>query len=284
MIRAGIIGTGNIGTDLLLKILKTDFITPVIFAGRRMDSDGIKIAQSKKVPVTDKGIQYFIDNPNCCDVVYDCTSAADAKQHAPVFKEQGIVVVDLTPAKIGPLCVPSINPEVVEHEGNVNMITCGGQASMPMLNLISKYCEGLEYVEIVSQIASKSAGMATRINIDSYINTTEMAIRQFTGCNNCKVILNLNPAEPCVDMQTTMFLKVKDVDFANLVPKIYDKIKELQTYIPHYELVMPPTLNDDILVLSIKVKGSGDYLPEYAGNLDIINCAAIEVTKQINHE
>lgn len=281
MINAGIIGTGNIGTDLLLKILKTDFIKPVIFAGRRLDSEGIKIAQSKGVEVTDKGIQYFIDNPKCCDVVYDCTSAADAKEHAKIFSDQGIKVVDLTPAKVGPLCVPSINSKVILDSGNVNMITCGGQASMPMLNLISKYCEKLEYIEVVSQIASKSAGMATRINIDSYIHTTEMAIKQFTKCDNCKVILNLNPAEPCVDMQTTMFLKFQNINFEDLVEEIYKKIKELKKYIPHYELVLPPVINDDILVLSIKVKGTGDYLPEYAGNLDIINCAAIEVTKNL---
>jgi len=123
--------------------------------------------------------------------------------------------------------------------------------------------------------------MATRINIDSYIHTTEKAIKQFTGCDNCKVILNLNPAEPCVDMQTTMFLKFDKINFEPLVEDIYKKIKELKEYIPHYELVMPPVINDDVLVLSIKVKGSGDYLPEYAGNLDIINCAAIEVTKKI---
>lgn len=281
MIKAGIIGTGNIGTDLLLKILKTDFMTSVIFAGRRMESDGIRIALEKEIPVTDKGIQYFIDNPNCCDVVYDCTSADDAKQHALIFAKQGIKVVDLTPAKIGPLCVPSINPEMILTNNNVNMITCGGQASMPMLNLISKYCNKLEYIEVVSQIASKSAGMATRINIDSYIHTTEMAIRQFTKCDNCKVILNLNPAEPCVDMQTTMFLKFQNIDFESLVEEIYKKIKELKKYIPYYELVIPPTITDDILVLSIKVKGSGDYLPEYAGNLDIINCAAIELTKNL---
>lgn len=282
MIRAGIIGTGNIGTDLLLKIIKTDFLEPVIFAGRRMESDGIRIALSKGIPVTDKGIEYFINNPNCCDVVYDCTSADDAKKHAKIFKEQGIKVIDLTPAKIGPLCVPSINPEEILHNDNVNMITCGGQASMPMLNLISNYCEKLEYIEVVSQIASKSAGMATRINIDSYIHTTEMAIRQFTKCDNCKVILNLNPAEPCVDMQTTMFLKFSNIDFETLVEEIYKKIRELKKYIPYYELVLPPVINDDILVLSIKVKGTGDYLPEYAGNLDIINCAAIEVTRKLS--
>lgn len=281
MIKAGIIGTGNIGTDLLYKILKTDFIIPVIFAGRRMDSDGIRIAQSLNVPVTDEGIDYFLKNPGCCDVVYDCTGAEDAKKHAIIFEQQKIKVIDLTPAKVGPLCVPSINPMSILQNNNVNMITCGGQASMPMLNLISQYCEKIDYIEVVSQIASKSAGMATRINIDSYIHTTEAAIRKFTSCDNCKVILNLNPAEPCVDMQTTMFLKVQNVDFEPLVENIYKKIKELKEYIPYYELVLPPVINDDILVLSIKVKGSGDYLPPYAGNLDIINCAAIEMTKKL---
>jgi acetaldehyde dehydrogenase len=281
MIKAGIIGTGNIGTDLLLKILKTEYIFPVIFAGRRMESDGIRIAIEKNVKVTDTGINYFINNPKCCDVVYDCTTAADAIEHAKVFKAQGIKVIDLTPAKIGPLCVPSINPEIILKESNVNMITCGGQASMPILNLISKYCDNLEYIEVVSQIASKSAGMATRINIDSYIHTTEKAITEFTGCNNCKVILNLNPAEPCVDMQTTMFIKFKTIDFSSLVKEIYKKVEDLKIYIPGYELVLPPVINDDVLVLSIKVKGSGDYLPKYAGNLDIINCAAIQITKNL---
>jgi acetaldehyde dehydrogenase (acetylating) len=281
MIRIGIIGTGNIGTDLLLKILREPNMTPVIFAGRRLDSDGIRLAQNYLVEVTDKGIQYFIDNPNCCDVVYDCTNADDAKEHAIVFESQGIKVIDLTPAKVGDLCVPSINPEAISG-ANVNMITCGGQASMPLLHLISKHCDKLDYIEVVSQIASKSAGMATRINIDSYIHTTEMAVKKFTKCDNCKVILNLNPAEPCVDMQTTMFLKFQNINFELLIEDIYKKIKELKQYIPYYELVIPPIINDDgILVLSIKVKGSGDYLPEYAGNLDIINCAAIEVTKKL---
>jgi acetaldehyde dehydrogenase len=282
MIKVGIIGTGNIGTDLLLKVLKTDFIEPVIFAGRRLDSDGIKIAQSKNVPVTDQGIQYFIDNPKCCDVVYDCTSAADAIKHAKIFKEQGIKVIDLTPSKVGDMCVPDINSDIIIKDDNVNMITCGGQASMPMLHLLSKECKGLEYIEIISQIASKSAGMATRINIDNYINTTQKAITKFTGCTNCKVILNLNPAEPCVDMQTTIFIKTKSINFENLTEKVLDKIEELKQYIPYYELVLPPTMNDNgIVVLSIKVKGTGDYLPPYAGNLDIINCAAIKITEKL---
>ena len=280
MIKAGIIGTGNIGTDLLLKLINTDFIEPIIFAGRRMSSNGIKLAQEKGIPVTDKGIDYFIENCCVADIVYDCTNAIDAKQHAKVFKKQGVKVIDLTPAKVGDLCVPTINPEAIKTKGNVNMITCGGQASTPLLNVISKHCN-LEYIEVVSQIASDSAGMATRLNIDNYIHTTERAITEFTGCNNCKVILNLNPAIPQVDMQTTLFIKAKNIKFSSLNKDIYKTIKKLKEYIPHYELVMPPTINNDILVLSIRVKGTGDYLPEYAGNLDIINCAAIEISKNL---
>ena len=280
MIKAGIIGTGNIGTDLLLKLIKTDFIEPIIFAGRRMDSNGIKLAQEKGINVTDQGIQFFIENPNYCNLIYDCTNAIDAKKHAKVFEDQGIKVIDLTPAKVGDLCVPTINPESIKRKGNVNMITCGGQASTPLLNIISKHCD-LEYIEVVSQIASDSAGMATRLNIDNYIHTTERVITEFIGCNNCKVILNLNPAIPQVDMQTTLFIKAKNIKFSSLNKDIYKTIKNLKEYIPHYELVMPPTINNDILVLSIRVKGTGDYLPEYAGNLDIINCAAIEISKNL---
>jgi acetaldehyde dehydrogenase (acetylating) len=281
-IKAAILGTGNIGTDLLFKAMRSGFIDVVAFVGRRLDSDGMIIAKSKGVPISDQGIDYFKANPNCCDVVYDCTSALDAIQHAKVFKEQGIKVIDLTPAKVGDMCVPDINSSIILTDDNVNMITCGGQASMPMLHLISKHCKGLEYIEVVSQIASKSAGMATRINVDNYIKTTKKAITKFTGCQNTKVILNLNPAEPCVDMQTTIFIKTKDIRFTNLTEKITEKIQELKTYIPHYELVLPPTMNENgIIVLSIKVKGAGDYLPEYAGNLDIINCAAIKVTEKL---
>lgn len=281
-IKTAILGTGNIGTDLLLKAIKTNFIDVVAFVGRRLDSDGMRIAKQHNINISADGIDYFINNPSCCDVVYDCTSAEDAKKHAVIFKQQGIKVIDLTPAKVGEMCVPDINSELIISDDNVNMITCGGQASMPMLHLISKKCTGLEYIEVVSQIASKSAGMATRINVDNYIYTTQKAITKFTGCKNCKVILNLNPADPCVDMQTTIFIKTKQIDFNNLTETILEKIEELKEYIPYYELVLPPTINDNgVVVLSIRVRGTGDYLPKYAGNLDIINCAAIKVTERL---
>jgi acetaldehyde dehydrogenase (acetylating) len=281
-IKVAIIGTGNIGTDLLLKCLKTNFIEVVAFVGRRLDSNTMKIAKSKGIVTSDKGIEFFKQNIKVCDIIYDCTNASDAKIHAKIFEEQGIKVIDLTPSKVGTMCVPDVNGDIIYETNNVNMITCGGQTSIPLLHLISKRCYGLDYIEVVSQISSNSAGMATRINIDEYIKTTKNAITFFTGCLNNKVILNLNPAEPCVDMQTTMFIKTERFDFKNLTEEIVEKIEELKTYIPHYEVILQPTINEyGVLVLSVRVKGSGDYLPEYAGNLDIINCAAIEETKKM---
>jgi acetaldehyde dehydrogenase (acetylating) len=281
-LKVGIIGTGNIGTDLLIKAIATGWMDVVVFCGRRDASDGIKKAELLGIKTSTLGIQYFIDNPKCCDVVFDCTNAIDAKQHAGIFKEQGIRVIDLTPSKVGPMCIPVLNGDIIIKEHNVNMVTCGGQSSVPILNLISQCTTGLEYIEIVSQIASKSAGMATRINVDHYIHTTESAIKKFTGCNDCKVILNLNPAVPELDMQTTMFAKAADIDFNRLQQDLNNRINLIKQYVPLYEMVMMPTLNEEgILILSIKVRGRGDYLPKYAGNLDIINCAAIEVANRL---
>jgi len=280
-LKAAIIGTGNIGTDLLIKSTRSNIIEPVVFVGRRESSDGIQRAKSLGIKTSIKGIDFFINNPNYCDLVFDCTDAYSAIENYKVFSSQNIKTIDLTPAKIGELCVPLINDDSIVTNNNVNMITCGGQSSIPLLHLVSKHCDSLEYIEIVSQISSKSAGMATRINIDEYINTTEKAIIKFTKTKKCKVILNLNPANPCVDMQTTMFLKYKNIDMTNLLEEFDKKIKSIKTYVPHYELISLPSLNDDILIISIKVKGIGDYLPSYAGNLDIINCAALKITEKL---
>ena len=219
-IKAAIIGTGNIGTDLMFKILRSEFIELVSFVGRREDSPGIQLARKNNVYTATIGIDFFKNHSNCCQLVFDATDAKTACRNYPIFKTLNISVIDLTPAKIGPMCIPSINGGIIKTNDNINMITCGGQASIPLLHLLSKRFKNLEYIEVVSQIASKSAGMATRINIDHYIETTEKAIQQFTKCNNCKVILNLNPAEPCVDMQTTMFIKTKDMDSEGILDEL----------------------------------------------------------------
>ena len=250
MIKVGIIGTGNIGTDLLIKSLREKKVKVVAFVGRRFDSKGIQIAKEKGINCSDQGIEFFIKNPKYCDIVYDCTNAKDAINHSEIFKSQNIKVIDLTPSKVGPFCVPSLND--VRSESNINMITCGGQASIPILHVISKFCINLSYIEVISQISSDSAGMSTRINIDNYVETTENAIKQFTNTPKCKVILNLNPAIPQVNMQTTMFIRAESFDYEGISKGIYDKINQIKTYVPLYEMVMPPVLNNDILVLTLK--------------------------------
>lgn len=283
-VRVGIIGTGNIGTDLLVKCIKSDFITPVIFAGRRAESDGIRKAKELGVATTTEGLNYFKDITNrVIDVVFDCTNATSAKENYPVFSRINAKVVDLTPAKLGPMCVPTINPKAIRDSDNINMITCGGQASIPLLHQIAQLSpKPIEYIELVSQVSSKSAGIATRLNIDQYINTTEFAIKTYTGCKECKVILNLNPAEPEVHMQNTMFINMDDLPFDSVMEHLISKIKEIKSYIPTYDMTMMPVVNDDgILIFSIKAEGAGDYLPSYAGNLDIINCAAIKAVEAL---
>ena len=283
MKKVGILGTGNIGTDLLLKLIKLGY-QDIAFVGRREDSEGIKFAKSLDIKTSIDGINYFKENLDY-DVVLDCTNAFDAKKHYSILKDLNIKVIDLTPAKIGQICVPSINGSDIQNYDNVNMITCGGQASLPLINAISENVNSVSYIEVVSQIASKSAGMSTRINIDNYIETTKYAICQFSKTKKCKVILNINPAEPCVDMQTTIFMKIdrlSELNFEKIVDKVYSRLKEIKEYVPYYELVMPPMITDnDILMLSVKVRGSGDYLPPYAGNLDIINCAAIKILENL---
>lgn len=281
-IKVAIIGTGNIGTDLLMKAIKSEYMDVVAFVGRRTSSDGIRIANDMGIVTSTDGIDFFTDKPKFCDVVFDCTSANDAMAHAEVFRKLGIKVIDLTPSKVGDMCVPSINSDSILTDDNVNMITCGGQASIPMLHILSRYCTNLKYIEIVSQISSNSAGMATRINVDSYITTTRMAIQKFTGCDNCKVILNLNPAIPCVDMQTTIFMEADSIDIESANDEILKKISELKTYIPYYDLILHPHMDTSgVITMSIRVTGSGDYLPAYAGNLDIINCAAIKLAERL---
>lgn len=283
MKKIGILGTGNIGTDLLVKLIKLGY-KDIAFVGRREDSEGIKFAKSLDIKTSIDGINYFKKNLDY-DVVLDCTNAFDAKEHYSILKDLNIKVIDLTPAKIGQICVPSINGSDIQNYDNVNMITCGGQASLPLINAISENVNSVSYIEVVSQIASKSAGMSTRINIDNYIETTKYAICQFSKAKKCKVILNINPAEPCVDMQTTVFMKIdnlSELNFEKIVDKVYSRLKEIKEYVPYYELVMPPMITDnDILMLSVKVRGSGDYLPPYAGNLDIINCAAIKILENL---
>lgn len=270
-----ILGTGNIGTDLMMKVLRSPVLECRLFAGRNLASPGMTKASLLGVPVSAKGFQSIIDRRDEIALVFDATSAMDHQKHAPVLKELGLVAVDLTPAKVGRMCVPAVNLAECLSEPNVNMITCGGQASIPIAYAIKSANPGVEYLEAVSSIASRSAGPATRINLDEYLQTTEQGLQLFGGCPRTKAILNLNPAQPCVHMQTTVMARIAQPDLMRTRAAVAEMVARIRTYIPGYQLILEPILENGRLVAMVRVEGLGDYLPRYAGNLDIINCAAI---------
>jgi len=274
-LKVAVLGSGNIGTDLLMKIIRSPYLECSLFIGRHLNSPGMNKASSLGIKISDLSIEAIENNPSCCDLVFDATSALDHKKHWPVLKKLKKKVIDMTPSGIGEMCVPALNIEHCLNFDNVNMITCGGQSSIPLTYVIGKTQCDVEYIEVVSTIASRSAGPATRINLDEYIGTTEKGIKMFSGCSNVKAILTLSPAQPPIDMQTTVFAKIKKPDIAKLKEEASSMVRKIQTYVPGYQLVIPPMLESDRVVMMVKVQGLGDYLPKYAGNMDIINCAAI---------
>lgn len=282
-LKIGIIGTGNIGTDLMIKVMRSEHMTCSLFAGRNFNSAGMKRANALSVTISDRGIEAIVNNPEICDLVFDCTSAHAHVEHWAILKKLGKTVIDMTPAKLGEFCVPAINAAECLATGarNINMITCGGQSSIPIANAISKVHNDIEYIEVASSIASRSAGPATRYNLDEYIETTQNALRNFSGARRTKAILILNPANPPIDMQTTIYAKIADPDLPAIQAAVAAMVARLKTYVPGYQLIVPPTVEGDRVITTIKVLGAGDFLPQYAGNLDIINCAAIAMAERI---
>ena len=274
-LKVAVLGTGNIGTDLLLKILRSPVLECRLFAGRNLASPGMTKASLLNVPVSAKGVESILDLKNEISLVFDATSAEDHLKHAPVFEKAGIVAIDLTPAKVGTMCVPAVNLNACLDLPNVNMVTCGGQASIPLAYAISQANAAVEYIETVSSISSRSAGPATRINLDEYLDTTETGLATFSQCEHTKAIINLNPAQPCVHMQTTVMAKIANPDIAKTREKVAEMVALIKQYVPGYQLILEPIVESGRLVTMVKVDGLGDYLPKYAGNLDIINCAAI---------
>ena len=274
-LRTAILGTGNIGTDLLVKVCRSEYLECVLFAGRNLNSPGMMKASAMNIPISAKSIDAIVEQKDKIDLVFDATSAQDHVKHAKIFKELGIIAIDLTPARVGKMCIPAVNMNECLNEDNLNMVTCGGQASIPLAWAIASVNKEIDYIETISSIASRSAGPATRINLDEYLITTEFGIKSFSKSNRSKAILNLNPAQPCVDMQTTVFAKIANPDLAKTTVAIHEMVKKLQTYIPGYQLIVEPMIENERLVVMVRVRGLGDYLPSYAGNLDIINCAAV---------
>lgn len=270
-----ILGTGNIGTDLLIKVLRSERLECRLFAGRNLASPGMTIASDLDIPLSTHGVEGILDLKEPVALVFDATNASDHLRHAPLFEAAGILAVDMTPAKVGRMCVPAVNLDECLAENNVNMVTCGGQASIPIVYAISQANTGISYIETVSSIASRSAGPATRINLDEYLETTEHGLQVFGACERTKAILNLNPAQPCVHMQTTIMARIDNPDLPRTREAVSLMVQTIQRYVPGYQLLVEPIIENGRLITMIKVDGLGDYLPRYAGNLDIINCAAV---------
>lgn len=279
-IKVGIIGTGNIGTDLLFKIQRSEILECSIFTGRNPESEGIRIADSLGVTTSFDSIKAIEDDPTICDIVFDATSAKVHMYNSPILKKLKKYVIDLTPSQIGKMCVPVINLDDCLRMDNINLITCGGQATIPIAYAIKKVQQDIDYIEIVSSISSKSAGPGTRANIDEFTQTTREAIISLTGVSNAKAIINLNPAEPPIIMRNTIYAKIKNARIDEIISEVIAMTKRIQKYVPGYKLILEPVVEEGRVTTMIEVTGKGDYLPKYSGNLDIITCAAINVAEE----
>ena len=279
-IKVGIIGTGNIGSDLLVKVQRSKVLECGIFTGKNPQSEGIKRAKLMGVPTSFESIKIIEDNPKICSIVFDATNAAAHREHAPILKKLGKFTIDMTPSRIGKMCIPIMNLEECLELDNINMITCGGQATTPIIATIKKVHPEVEYVEIVSSIASRSAGIGTRDNIDEYTQSTGEGIKLFTCIAKTKAIIILNPAEPPILMHNTIYALIKNPKLASLEAEIKSVVKKIQTYVPGFKLILGPIFENHRITVMTEVVGRGDYLPIYAGNLDIINCAAIAVAEE----
>jgi acetaldehyde dehydrogenase len=278
-IKAAIIGTGNIGCDLLTKIMRSRVLECGIFAGHNPDSNGIRFAEKLGIPTTFDSVRFIEEHPECCDIVFDATSAKSHLYNAPILERLSKFTIDLTPAHIGIFCVPLINLDDAINQKNINLITCGGQATIPIACALSAIHPDIEYLEIVATIASRSAGTGTRNNIDEFTQTTKDALAKFTGIKKTKAIIILNPAEPPVTMHNTIYALITNPDMDRISSAIKEVERRVKEYVPGYSIILGPVFENGRLTIIVQVLGIGDFLPKYAGNLDIITCAAIKIAE-----
>lgn len=277
-VKVGIIGSGNIGTDLMIKLLRSSILTPQIEVGIDEKSKGLKLARSKGVKTSANGIADLLKEDDI-KIVFDASGAKPHLRHAPMLKEAGKIAIDLTPAAVGPYVVPYINLDEYLDVPNVNLITCGAQATVPIVYAINQ-ASHIKYAEIVSSIASKSAGLGTRQNIDEFTQTTARSLEAVGGAKKGKAIIILNPADPAITMQNTIYAIVNKPDKEKITKSINKMISQIQTYVPGYSLKHRPDVDGDKVTVQIKVEGAGDWLPKYAGNLDIMTSVAVATAEE----
>ncbi|MDI3292321.1 acetaldehyde dehydrogenase (acetylating) [Janthinobacterium tructae] len=287
-IKCALIGPGNIGTDLLYKLKRSPFLEPIWMIGIDPESEGLARARELGLKTTAAGVDGFLPHvqEDGVQIAFDATSAYVHAENSRKLNELGVMMIDLTPAAIGPFCVPPVNLRELlgRREMNVNMVTCGGQATIPMVAAISRV-QKVSYGEIVATISSKSAGPGTRKNIDEFTRTTSGAIEKVGGAAKGKAIIIINPAEPPLVMRDTVHCLTEDTpDQQAITDSIHQMIKEVQKYVPGYRLVNGPVFDGNRVSVFLEVLGLGDYLPTYAGNLDIMTAAAARTAEMFAEE
>ena len=287
-IKCAVIGPGNIGTDLLYKLQRSSVLEPVWLVGIDPESDGLKRAAAMGIKTTAGGVDGLLPHvlEDGIQIAFDATSAYAHAENFAKLNALGVLMIDLTPAAIGPYCVPPVNlaQHVGRREMNVNMVTCGGQATIPMVAAIARV-QPVSYGEIVATVSSRSVGPGTRKNIDEFTRTTAGAIEKIGGARKGKAIIVINPAEPPLIMRDTIHcLTEGEPQRDAIVESVHAMINDVQKYVPGYRLVNGPVFDGNKVSVFLEVQGLGDYLPTYAGNLDIMTAAAARTAEMFAEE
>ncbi len=287
-IRCALIGSGNIGTDLIYKLRRSDVLEPVWMVGIDPDSEGLKRAAAMGLKTTAAGVDGLLPHvaTDNIQITFVATSAYVHAENSRKLNALGVMMIDLTPAAIGPLCVPPVNlkQHTAKLEMNVNMISCAGQATIPIVHAVSRV-QSVEYAEIVATLASKSIGPGTRANLDEFTYTTSDALVAVGGARRGKALAVINPAEPPMIMRNTIYCLTDDApDVEKITESVLAMIGEVQTYVPGYKLVNGPVFDGKRVAVFMEVAGLGDYLPTYAGNLDIMTAAATRTAEMFAEE
>ena len=279
-VKCAIVGSGNIGTDLLFKLRHDPYLEVTLVVGVDPNSEGLALAKRWGAQTTSDGIEGFKQYADLCEIVFEATSARIHTENAPVYKQLGKIAIDLTPAAVGPIVVPSVNLDDAMNYDNVNLGTCGAQATTPIMHAISRVT-GVSYGEIVATIASKSAGPGTRQNIDEFTQTTARTLVEVGKAERGKAIIVMNPADPPIMMKNTVFAAVpSNIDREAVLASIEEAVAGVQAYVPGYRLKTEPVFDEGRVTVFVEVEGAGAYLPKYAGNLDIETAAAVRVGQE----
>lgn len=287
-IKCALIGPGNIGTDLLYKLKRSHVLEPVWMVGIDPESDGLKRAAEMGMKTTADGVDGLLPHvlADGIQIAFDATSAYVHAENSRKLNALGVMMIDLTPAAIGPFCVPPVNLQALLGQGkmNVNMVTCGGQATIPMVAAVSRV-QAVAYGEIVATVSSKSVGPGTRKNIDEFTRTTAGAVERVGGAKKGKAIIVINPAEPPLIMRDTIHCLTEETPkVAEIEASVHAMIAEVQKYVPGYKLMNGPVIDGNRVSIYLEVTGLGDYLPTYAGNLDIMTASAARTAEMFAEE